>query len=451
MAAAVIAAMVVTILLPDALRLAPRWLLALVEGLLLLTLIAASSASWSPEPSMSSPETPGRVSRSSAADQPAERGGGLSSRCASHPCRRNSDRATAYTTIRSNTVPWFSPDPIGDSGKNAMVRYIMVMHRVAVLALDRVSVLDLAIPGQVFGTARALDKAPDELFGSALYEVVVCGERSELTVTGPGGVELFRMGAPHELAEARTADTIVVPGARNNRPSDEVIDVIRDAHARGVRIASICSGAFVLAAAGVLDGRVATTHWTSAASLAEQCPRVRVDPNVLFVDGGDILTSAGAATGLDLCLHMVRNDFGSAVAAEVARHIVIAPQRDGGQAQFIVHREPCPGSGSLEPTMRWIRDHLAEPITLPDMAQHAGVSPRTLNRKFREQTGTTPLRWLLMQRVRLAQEFLETSSMSVEEIARQCGFGTSINMRQHFTRQVHTSPNGYRRAFQMRQ
>ncbi|GAA1559117.1 AraC family transcriptional regulator [Kribbella sancticallisti] len=325
------------------------------------------------------------------------------------------------------------------------------MHRVAVLALDRAAVLDLAIPGQVFGTARALEKEPGEAYGERLYEVMVCGERRGLGVRGPGDLELFQLTAPYELAEAREADTIVVPGGgQAASPSGEVIELLRDAHARGVRIASICSGALVLAAAGLLDGRMATTHWTSADSLAERFPEVQVDPNVLFVDGGDVLTSAGVATGLDLCLHMVRKDFGAAVAAEVARHIVMAPQRDGGQAQFIVHPEPRPGFGSLEPTMRWIRDQLAEPITLADMAGHAAVSPRTLNRKFREQTGTTPLQWLLRQRIQRAQEYLETSSTPVEEIARQCGFGTSINMRQHFTRQMKTSPHNYRRAFQQR-
>jgi transcriptional regulator GlxA family with amidase domain len=327
----------------------------------------------------------------------------------------------------------------------------MAMHRVAVLALDRSGVLDLAIPAQVFGTAHSLDKAPGELFGPSLYEVLVCGERRGLAVTGPGDLDLFRITAPHDLSAARTADTVVVPGGvGGNGPSADVVDVLRDAHARGARIASICTGAYVLAAAGLLDGRAATTHWADADVLGDRFPRVRVDPNVLFVDGGDVLTSAGAATGLDLCLHMVRNDFGSAVAAEVARHLVIAPERDGGQAQFIVHPQPSPGSGSFEPTMRWILDHIAEPITLADMARHAAVSPRTLNRRFREQTGTTPLQWLLTQRVRLAQEFLETSPMPVEEVARKCGFGTSINMRQHFTRQVRIPPNVYRRAFRTR-
>jgi len=327
----------------------------------------------------------------------------------------------------------------------------MVMHRVAVVVADGVNSLNLAIPGQVFGTAHSQDKAVGALFGAPLYEVVMCGERPDLAVTGRGGAEIFRLTAPHDLTEALTADTVIVPGVRTDaEPASEVLDVLRQAHARGARIASICTGAFMLAAAGLLDGRRATTHWTSAAELAQRFPQVEVDPNVLFVDEGDVLTSAGAATGLDLCVHMVRNDFGAAVAAEVARHIVIAPQRDGGQAQFIVHPEPTDGSGSLEPTMRWMRERISEPLTLSDIARHAAISPRTLNRRFREQTGMTPLQWLLTQRVRHAQELLETTALSVEDTARHCGFGTSINLRQHFTRRVQMSPLAYRRAFQLR-
>lgn len=325
------------------------------------------------------------------------------------------------------------------------------MHRVAVVVANLVNSLDLAIPGQVFGTAHAQDKAAGALFGAPLYDVLVCGERPDLVVTGRGGAELFRLTAPHDLTDALTADTLIVPGARTDvEPASELLDVLREAHSRGARIASICSGAFMLAAAGLLDGRRATTHWTSAGALAERFPRVEVDPNVLFVDEGDVLTSAGAATGFDLCIHMVRNDFGSAVAADVARHIVIPPQRDGGQAQFIVHREPAGESGSLDLTMRWMHDRIGEPLTLSDIAQHAAISPRTLNRRFREQTGMTPLQWLLTQRVRHAQELLETTTLSVEETARHCGFGTAINLRQHFTRQVHMSPMAYRRAFQPR-
>jgi transcriptional regulator GlxA family with amidase domain len=324
----------------------------------------------------------------------------------------------------------------------------MAMHRVALLAVDRAALLDLAIPAQVFATAHSLEKADGELFGPPLYDVLICAEHDGLSMTGLGGAELCRMTAPHDLAVARTADTIVVPGGSvEYQPSAEVIDVLRDAHSRGVRIASIGCGAFVLAAAGLLDDRPATTHWTRAQLFADRFTRVKVDPDVLFVDNGDVLTSAGAATAPDLCVHMVRCDFGSAVAAEVSRHVVLAPQRAGAQAQLIAHPEPAPDSGSLEPTMSWIRERIAEPLTLAEIADRAAVSQRTLNRKFREQTGTTPLQWLLLQRVRLAQEFLETSTMPVDEIARRCGFGTAINMRKHFARHVRLSPNAYRHAF----
>lgn len=325
------------------------------------------------------------------------------------------------------------------------------MHRIAVVAANYVKSLELAIPGQVFGTAHSHDKPAGEVFGDPLYDVIVCGERPDLVVCGRSAAELFRMTAPYDLSAVLTADTVIVPGARTDiEPSAEVLDVLRQAHSRGTRIASICCGAFILAAAGLLDGRRATTHWTSAAGFAERFPRVEVDPNVLFVDDGDVLTSAGAATGLDLCIHMVRNDFGAAVAADTARHVVIAPQRDGDQAQFIVHRDPTGDTGSLEPTMRWVRDHIGEPLTLSDIAQQAAMSPRTLNRHFREETGTTPLQWLLTQRVRHAQELLETTTLSIEDIARDCGFGTAISLRQHFSRRVKMSPLSYRRAFRPR-
>lgn len=326
----------------------------------------------------------------------------------------------------------------------------MVMHRVAVLAVDQVGSLDLAIPSQVFGTAHAIDKEPGVLFGEPLYEVMICGERRGLSVMGVGGVELYRMTAPHTLAEARSADTIVVPCGRTKAfPSDDLLEILQDAHARGVRIASICTGSFALAAAGLLDGKSATTHWTSIDTFKERYPQVNVDPDVLFVDNGDVLTAAGAATGLDLCVHMVRNDFGAAVAADLSRHMVISVQRDGAQAQFIAHPEPGVGHESLDPTMRWIRERIHEPITLADIAAHASVSPRTLNRRFRDQTGTTPLRWLLMQRVRRARELLETTDLSVEEVALQCGFRNAINLRKHFAVQVHASPHAYRTAFRL--
>lgn len=322
------------------------------------------------------------------------------------------------------------------------------MHRVAVIAVDRIHSLDLAIPIQAFSTAHSLDREDGELFGPRLYDIAVCGDPAGTTVTCVGNIDVFQLTPAHSYEEAVHADTVVVPGSPFHVPvPGTVVDVLREAHRRGARIASICTGAFILADAGLLDGRRATTHWTSADQLAENYPQVEVDPNVLFVDEGSVLTSAGAATGLDLCIHMIRTDYGSAVAADVARHVVVAPQRDGGQAQFIVHHEPGDG-GSLEPTMRWLRDRLGEPVTLAEIARHAGTSTRTLNRRFREQTGTTPLQWLLRQRVHHAQELLETTSLSVEEIAGHCGFGTAVALRQHFANHVRTSPAAYRRAFQ---
>lgn len=322
------------------------------------------------------------------------------------------------------------------------------MHRVAILAVDGVINLDLALPGQVFGTAHALEKPAGALFGVSLYDIRLCGQGPGLAVNGVGGVELYRLTAPYGLADVLDADTVMVPGATLSRSvAVEVLDVLRAAHRRGARIASICSGAFMLAEAGLLDGRRATTHWTCAESMARTYPEVQVDPNVLFVDEGDVLTSAGAAAGLDLCLHMVRNDFGAAVAAEVARHVVVPPQRDGGQAQYIVHPEPD-GNHTLEPTLRWMRERVGESLTLTEIARHASVSARTLNRRFQEQTGTTPLRWLLRQRVRRAQELLETTDLSIEEISRRCGFGSSVALRQQFAKQVRVSPLAYRRAFQ---
>lgn len=326
------------------------------------------------------------------------------------------------------------------------------MHRVAVLAFDGVMSFNLAIPLQVFSTAHALEKPPGALFGPRLYDVRVCGEGREMSVSGVDHVEMYRYTPPYSWADAVEADTVVVVGTSvEEHPSDAALDVLREAHRRAIRIASICSGgALMLAAAGLLDGRRAATHWASAHVLAERYPRVEVDVDVLFIDHGDVLTSAGAATGLDLCLHMVRKDFGAAVAADVARHLVVPPQRDGGQAQFIAHPEPGDEDVSLEPTMRWVRERVGEPLSLADIARHAGMSERTLNRRFREQTGTTPLQWLLRQRVHHAQELLETTDLSVEAISRHCGFGTSVAMRQHFAKHIRVSPLAYRRAFRAR-
>ncbi|GAA4219783.1 GlxA family transcriptional regulator [Actinocatenispora rupis] len=322
------------------------------------------------------------------------------------------------------------------------------MHRLAVLVFDGVHSFDLSVPLQVFSTAHAPATEPDTLFGPPLYDVRVCGDGRDLAVTAVGGTEMYRHTPPYPLADALDADSIVVVGVGTGRePPAEALDLLREAYRRGVRIAAVSSGGTrVLAASGLLDGRRAATHWSRAHTLAARYPRIRVDPDVLFVDDGGLLTAAGAASGLDLCLHMIRRDFGSAVAADVARHLVVPPQRDGGQAPYVAHPEPG-DRGSLEPTMRWLRQRLDTPVSLADIASHVGTSARTVHRRFREQTGTTPLQWLLRQRIHRAQELLETTDLSVEQISRYCGFGTAVAMRQHFARHVRTSPTAYRRSF----
>lgn len=326
------------------------------------------------------------------------------------------------------------------------------MHQVAVLAVDGIHSFDLAMPLQVFSTAHSLQREPGEIFGPRLYDVRVCGDGRDLMMAGVGGVEMYRFTPPYPLAAAIDADTIVVIGVPAGRePLTEALDLLREAHRRGIRIASISAGgASVMAASGLLDGRRVATHWSRAHLLAERYPQVIVDTDVLYIDHGDVLASAGAASGIDMCLHMIRQDFGSAVAADVARHMVVPPQRDGGQAPYIAHPDPGDDHGSLEPTMRWLRERLGEQVQLADIASYAGLSPRTLNRRFREQTGTTPLQWLLRQRVHHAQELLETTDLSVEEISRHCGFGTAIAMRQHFAKHIRTSPMTYRRTFRAR-
>ncbi|WP_093802703.1 GlxA family transcriptional regulator [Streptomyces sp. Wb2n-11] len=313
------------------------------------------------------------------------------------------------------------------------------MHVVAVLALDTVSAFDLAIPCQVFSFALHPD-------GTPAYEVRVCADRAVTASAGPA--QPFRLSSPYRWDDARDADTIVVPGVPAEQiPHPRVVRLLREAVGEGTRVASICTGAFVLARAGLLEGRRATTHWRFAEALAGEFPGTRVDPSVLFVDEGQVLTSAGIAAGLDLCLHMVRRDHGAAVATEVARMMVMAPQRTGGQAQFIDHRVPGSDSADLGDTMRWMRDKLDEPLTIADIAAHAMMSKRSLARHFHAQTGTTPLRWLLAHRLHRARELLESTDLSMRRIAEATGFGSVETFRHHFTRHVGTTPSAYRAAF----
>ncbi|QLE75442.1 helix-turn-helix domain-containing protein [Streptomyces rectiverticillatus] len=315
------------------------------------------------------------------------------------------------------------------------------MHVVAILAPDDVAAFDLTIPCEVFALARRPD-------GTPAYELRVCAER---TVTASAGAQQpFRISSRYRLDDARDADTVIVPGVRPDRaPSPRILGLIRDAAARGARVASICTGAFVLAAAGLLDGRRATTHWMFADRLAGDFPDVEVDPSVLFVDNGRILTSAGIAAGLDLCLHMVRSDLGAAAAARTARMIVMAPQRAGGQAQFIEYSDPVGDADDLGPTMQWMQDNLDRPLTVADIAAQAVMSPRTLARRFRAHTGTTPLQWLLNRRLQRARELLETTDLPMDRVAAAAGFGSTETLRHHFTRHIGTTPKSYRATFKV--
>jgi transcriptional regulator GlxA family with amidase domain len=311
------------------------------------------------------------------------------------------------------------------------------MHTVAVLALSKVIPFDLSTPVEVFNRARLLDGRPG-------YQIRVCAETPEIDAGA------FVLRAPWGLEGLVHAHTVIVPGTADLAAplAPAVRTALRRAAATGTRIASICTGAFPLAATGLLAGLRATTHWAAASQLAAAYPDIDVDPRVLYVDNGQILTSAGAAAGLDMCLHMIRRDYGSAVAADTARLSVVPLEREGGQAQFIAHDyPPVPAGSTLEPLLNWVHDNLARPLTLNEIAAHAGVSTRTLIRRFREQTGTTPLQWLHRARIRHAQHLLETTQQPVEHIAAQTGFSSPTAFRDRFKRTAGVSPQSYRRSF----
>src|SRR5260221_5592679 len=313
----------------------------------------------------------------------------------------------------------------------------MSAHRVAALCLDGLVAFDLTAATQVFLAASTAD-------GTPLYAVTSCSPGGEEIATTTG----FGLRPPHGLDALESADTIVVPGyfALLDPPPEAAIEGLRHAAGNGARILSVCTGAFALGYAGLLDGRRATTHWAHTEQLAKLFPRVEVDAAALYVDEGEVMTSAGLSAGIDLSLHVVREDFGAAAGERVARRMVAAPHREGGQAQFI-KRPPLGESGSLEETRRWMAERLAEPLDVAAMARHAAVSPRTFARRFREETGATPLRWLLAQRVLEARRLLEASDLSVEDIAWHAGFGTPASLREHFRRATATTPTAYRRAF----
>ncbi|QDZ16883.1 helix-turn-helix domain-containing protein [Humibacter ginsenosidimutans] len=306
----------------------------------------------------------------------------------------------------------------------------------AVLVLDGAKALDVGIAAHVFA------KRP-----SMPYDVRVCGERIG-TVEGWNGLA-YAVG--YDLDTLDWADTILVPGYRNpadTSTSRAVIAALRAAHERGTRIAAISTGAFTLAAAGLLDGRRATTHWHYTHVLHEQYPRIDVDENVLFVDAGQVLTSAGAASGIDLCLHLIRRDHGVAFANHVARRLVSAPYRSGGQAQYVPRSIPEPLGDVFAATRAWALDHLLDDLTLTTLARHANVSPRTFSRRFAADTGITPMQWVLRARIDRARELLERTDLTVTQIAEDTGLRSDTNLRRHFGAIVGTSPTAYRAAFQ---
>ncbi|MGW1867415.1 GlxA family transcriptional regulator [Streptomyces mauvecolor] len=318
------------------------------------------------------------------------------------------------------------------------------VHQVAVLALDGVVSFELGIPSRIFDSAQGPD-------GERLYEVTVCTADGRPVRTEAG----FSVAVDHGPEALAAADTVVIPpthdlgamaeGGPLPEPLARAFERIRP----GTRMVSICTASYVLAAAGLLDGRPATTHWCDAAAFARTFPRIEVDPGVLFVDDGDVLTSAGAAAGIDLCLHLVRRDHGSAVANRAARHCVVPPYRDGGQAQYIERPVPEPTLASTAATREWALGRLQEPLSLGEMAAHARMSLRTFTRRFREEAGMTPGNWLTSQRLELARQLLESSDLPVDLVAHRAGFGTANSLRQHMRSVLGVSPVAYRRTFQV--
>ena len=310
------------------------------------------------------------------------------------------------------------------------------MHTVAVLALHGVISFELGIACEVFGRVRTAGDAP-------AYLVEACSERTRVRT---GGYDVL---VPNRLDRLARANTVIIAGVEDTTlpVSPKVLDAIGAAWANGARIASICTGAFALAETGLLDGRRATTHWLAAADFSRRFPKVLLDPEVLFVDEGRIVTSAGAMAGVDMCLHLVSRDHGSAIAGHASRLAVAPLHRDGGQAQFIRH-DPPKSDDSLAPTLDWALAHLDLPLSVETLAARAAMAPRTFARRFAEQTGTTPHQWLLRARIQQAQELLETTTLNIDVVAASTGFAATVTFRTRFQRAVGVSPQTYRRRFQ---
>jgi AraC family transcriptional regulator, transcriptional activator FtrA len=324
--------------------------------------------------------------------------------------------------------------------KTAKLTAAQPPHPVAVVVYDRVALMELGVACDIFGGEFT---AAD---GTPLYQLTVCG--TEPSVSTDAG---FAMQVPRGLDALPAARTVIVP------PTDQpgqvptaVLEALRQARARKCRLVSLCTGAFVLAEAGILDGHTATTHWSECAELARRYPRVSVDPGVLYTDEPGLLTSAGSAASLDLCLHVVQHDYGTEIATQIARDLVVPLHREGGQAQYIDTPLPELDSTNLfADTVSWLQAHLDQTVTVNDLAARAAMSPRTFARRFLASTGTTPYQWILRERIRLAQRLLETSDLPVDSVAARSGLRTASNLRKHFGRSLRTTPHAYRRAFQV--
>lgn len=319
-----------------------------------------------------------------------------------------------------------------------MTRTLPDMTVVALAVTDGMLHFELSLAIEVFGSDLTHIADP-------WYDFALCGP-------GPVQVGRFHLQPDHGLDHLRRADTVIVPGWADvdRDPPAELVEAVRAAHDAGARVASLCTGAFILAAAGLLDGKRATTHWGHTQELARRHPGITVDPDVLYVDNGAVLTSAGKAAAMDLCLHLVRLDHGSAIANKLARRLVVPPHRDGGQAQFVTTPVPAPGNHPLADLFPWALQRLDEPLTVEDLASQARMSSRHLARHFKSVTGTSPLQWLHTQRIRHAQELLETTDNTVDTIATATGMGTATTLRRHFARTVGVPPDTYRRTFRSR-
>lgn len=324
----------------------------------------------------------------------------------------------------------------GQAARTRASQVRLFQRDVAVLAYGGTATFELGIVVELFGLPR-----PEF---SEWYRFKVCAlETGPLATTGG-----LTITCRHGIDALSRAGTIVIPGWRTEeQPPERLLRILRRAHGRGARLVSICSGAFVLAATGLLDGRRATTHWRYAQQLAQMYPRIRVEPDVLYVDEGDLLTSAGSAAGIDLCLHIVRKDFGESVASQVARRLVVYPHRDGGQAQFVDRAVPKENRPWLAKLLEWTQSHLGEKLSVQRLAKEAGMSKRTLSRRFAEEVATSPIEWLIGLRLARAKQMLEKTARSVDEIAYDTGFGSAPTLRHHFRHRLNTSPVAYRSHF----